>query len=238
MGHITVSVASGQRSEMLHLVGVEQIAVATGPGNDTVTIGDLSGTDISSSGIAVSLGDGVDTLNATGTSVSVYGFGGAGGDFVIGGSGDDFLDGGPGNDNVIGGPGNDILSGGTGDDFVQGGAGNDAFRYDFGDGNDTISDASGNDLLLFGGVPNDAFDTAMQVGSDLVITLTDGGSVTISGQYGGNTVETAIDLRTGEVFTLPTSNMAGSLSGTHPARGDVRSRHAGRRAERRPDHWQ
>lgn len=115
-------------------------------GDDTLTVGDLSNTDVEL--IIFEGGRGNDLLNAKANSTSVEAFGGSGNDTLLGSSaddqllgqsGDDYLSGGIGNDTLIGGAGHDILEGSAGHDLLRGGFGADIFRLETPD-LDTIAD--------------------------------------------------------------------------------------------------
>ncbi|MEM6252361.1 MAG: calcium-binding protein [Cyanobacteria bacterium P01_D01_bin.156] len=95
--------------------GIEQFEINGQGGNDSLTINDLTGSDVQS--VLFSGGDGNDFLNASGTFTPVTADGGDGNDILIGGAGDDILIGGNGSDLLIGGAGNNILIGGNGADF-------------------------------------------------------------------------------------------------------------------------
>jgi Ca2+-binding RTX toxin-like protein len=90
---------------------IEQFEINGQGGDDSLTVGDLTGSAVQS--VVFSGGDGNDFLNASGTSTPVTADGGAGDDILIGGAGDDILIGGGGADLLIGGGGNDILIGGS-----------------------------------------------------------------------------------------------------------------------------
>lgn len=126
-------------------------------------------------------------------------------DYINGNMGNDFVNGNTGRDEVAGGSEADMVFGGTEDDVVLGGGGNDTIngglgndRYVGGDGDDTLIDADGNDRYVIDGLGNDTlddtlgFDTARcvsgvraisntLVGSNRVLRLSTGGSVTILG---------------------------------------------------------
>ncbi|WP_293899538.1 calcium-binding protein [Phenylobacterium sp.] len=132
---------------------------------------------------------------------------GAGDDWVRGGKDDDVVFGGAGNDLLFGDLGNDTVGGGLGDDLMQGGPGDDIVRGD--EGADTLIGGPGHDTLdgglgadLFVASPNTGDDvviafnagegdrvqvdagaqfTVAQVGADTVITLADGGQMTLVG---------------------------------------------------------
>ena len=95
--------------------GIEQFVINGQGGDDSFTVGDLTGSEVQS--VLFSGGDGNDFLNASGTLTPVTADGGDGDDILIGGAGDDILIGGNGADLLIGGAGNNILIGGNGADF-------------------------------------------------------------------------------------------------------------------------
>nr|MDJ0571795.1 calcium-binding protein [Pleurocapsa sp. MO_192.B19] len=98
---------------------VEQFDINGLGGDDTLTVEDLSGTDVQQ--VIFTGGDGNDILDASHTSVNVIAFGDEG------------------NDSITGGNGNDVLAGGNGNDTVVGGQGSDTFALGF-NGIDTIAD--------------------------------------------------------------------------------------------------
>ncbi|TCM07353.1 calcium-binding protein [Sphingomonas sp. PP-CC-3G-468] len=126
---------------------------------------------------------------------------GAGNDHLYGHPGNDSISGDSGDDWIDAAQGDDTLTGGTGNDFLSGGGGNDAYRYAAGDGQDTILDtvdywgsgAGGFDKLELGSGIEAAGVTVAQAnnGNDLVLTMADGGSVTLSGTVtsGDNHIE-------------------------------------------------
>ncbi len=92
----------------------------------------------------------------------------------------------PYNDVLIGNAQNNIIDGGTGDDILTGGGGDDVFVIsrnsgtdtitDFGLGNDRIALAGGltaGELSITQGLGNNATDTWIQYGSDLLASLID-----------------------------------------------------------------
>ncbi|MEE8500711.1 MAG: calcium-binding protein [Kiloniellales bacterium] len=123
-----------------------------------------------------------------------------GADTLKGGGGDDTLDGAGGDDLLKGGPGDDLLIGGAGDDQLQGGKGADIFLLDFAggtanEGDDVVLDfdpAKG-DALRFSNVLDADSDGAdlddvvaaiagvQDDGSDVTVSFTGGGSVTLAG---------------------------------------------------------
>ncbi|NRA72383.1 MAG: hypothetical protein HRU24_15310, partial [Gammaproteobacteria bacterium] len=70
-----------------------------------------------------------------------------------------------------------------GDDSVHGGSGDDLYIYQLGDGNDTLNDSGGTDTLRFGAgiYADDVSVTATE--KDMVITLADGHTITITNWY-------------------------------------------------------
>lgn len=105
-GNHTISIANSSVLQTFAggqtLVGIEQISLTLGSGNDTITGGDLMDTLLGNAGN--------DVLN-----------GGGANDRLVGSTGNDVLDGGDGADELTGDSGGDILRGGAGDDIlVQG----------------------------------------------------------------------------------------------------------------------
>jgi Ca2+-binding RTX toxin-like protein len=152
----------------ISLQRVENVDVQSLGGDDRLTIGDLSGSDVRS--VHFQGGDGADRLNANNSSTPVVAEGENGDDRLVGGNGSDQLHGGNGNDvlqgnggndwlvggngddRLSGGAGRDVLAGGAGDDQLTGGAGRDAFVFEPNGGNDTIRDFSaGTDQIVMRG---------------------------------------------------------------------------------------
>ncbi|MGB7084591.1 MAG: calcium-binding protein [Phormidesmis sp.] len=100
---------------------IEQFEINGQGGDDSLTVGDLSGSGVQK--VVFSGGDGNDFLNASGTATPITADGGAGDDILIGGAGDDIL---------IGGDGADLLIGGGGADILIGGNGSNSFGFDTG----------------------------------------------------------------------------------------------------------
>ncbi|AXA91125.1 calcium-binding protein [Massilia sp. YMA4] len=126
---------------------------------------------------------GADTL---GTPQEQYLLAGLGGDDRLTATGRaTLLDGGAGNDTLAGGAAADFLYGGRGNDSLAAG-GNDVVGFNAGDGADTLLAASGDITLSLGG----AFDPAQlrlsQAGSDLLLGLGGGDSVTLKDWYAGS----------------------------------------------------
>lgn len=95
--------------------------------------------------IEVATGDGDDSVTVT-VPLAVRAFGGAGDDVLASSGGADLLDGGDGNDRLDAGEGDDTLLGGVGDDELHGGPGAD--RLDGDRGHDSADGAEGNDYIL------------------------------------------------------------------------------------------
>lgn len=179
-------------------------------GNDTLIGGGGDDAMIGGTGAGNSRllgGDGDDQGSGTSGNDQLFGNGGndvlsgkAGNDLLRGQGGDDVLQGGQGEDQLYGGQGNDTLVGGGGDDLLFGGAGNDIFKYTdehingddtiFGfeagldkielQVGDTISMTNGN-ALIDGTEAVDLNAAMAQVGANTVITLSDGGTITLVG---------------------------------------------------------
>jgi Ca2+-binding RTX toxin-like protein len=161
-------------------LGVEQLTVTGGDGNDTI--------------------DG-SALSASGPTLAVYGdplFVTPGGmDVISGGAGNDFLSGEDGNDTISGGAGNDTIYGSAwtvpvdDDDVLSGGAGNDTIYATQGD--DVVTGGAGADSLD-GGTGDDTFDEgAAASGADTI----DGAGGTDTVDYGDRTTDTIVNMDTG-----------------------------------------
>jgi hypothetical protein len=99
----------------INMDGVEELGVNTGSGSDSISIGNLVGTDIAESTVILNTGAGDDVVAAAE----------AGKRLVV--------DAGDGNDTVVGSTSNDDMRGGAGDDILDGGTGNDLLRGEAGD---------------------------------------------------------------------------------------------------------
>ncbi|MBI1312843.1 hypothetical protein GC176_16260 [bacterium] len=133
----------------------EQVKLNTLDGNDSVTVGDLTGADGYST-FFIDLGTGDDVLSAAANLNTLFAFavsGGAGNDSLFGGEGADVLNGDAGNDLIHGRGGNDTLSGGLGTDYIVGFAGDDVISGD--EDNDTLLGSAGLDIIN-GGDGNDS----------------------------------------------------------------------------------
>ena len=86
----------------------------------------------------------------------------------------------------------DRITGFAGDDVLDGGAGDDTYFYNTGDGDDLVVDSSGADTIQFGpGIIAGDLSFAPS-GTDLLLTLTGGGSITVQNWFDGlaNRIET------------------------------------------------
>lgn len=141
--------------------------VITGSDDDEIETGDGNNHIVSGAGHdEIEVGDGNNLIQS-----------GAGDDIIETEDGNNHIQAGSGDDEIITGDGNDIVRGGEGNDFIEGGAGNDHYLYELGDGNDIIFDYEGLDLIRFGaGLSQQDVSLSIE-GNDLVINLTDGGSI-------------------------------------------------------------
>jgi Ca2+-binding RTX toxin-like protein len=143
----------------------EMVTMQTQSGDDTVTINDLTGTDVRS--VLTDAGEGNDLIDGSNANVRLTLRGGDGNDTIMGGLGNDVIEGGAGNDFIEGGAGRDTLSGDAGDDTLSGGRGADLLLG--GDGNDVLcggNDGAGDSLV--GGSGKDMF---YLFGGDLALDL-------------------------------------------------------------------
>jgi Ca2+-binding RTX toxin-like protein len=129
---------------------------------------------------------GTASINGTGNGLDNVLVGNSGANVLSGGAGDDVIHGLAGNDSLDGGAGNDILVGGTGDDTITFGGGYDLMVFNRGDGNDVVTDfRSGQDVIQISGEVgiasfSDIGSHATQVGTNLVIHLATGDSITLN----------------------------------------------------------
>ncbi|MEM6759406.1 MAG: hypothetical protein AAF601_07990, partial [Pseudomonadota bacterium] len=155
--------------------------------------------------------------------------GNAAGNAITAGAGNDSIAGGDGADTINGGTGADTLIGGAGDDVLTGGLGSDVFVLNLGMGDDLIQDfEDGIDTLdttgLSGGMSS--ITESSNSAGHLVLTLSDGSTVTLQGVAGevGTPVEAPLEVAlTGtaaEDSTLQ-ANLSGpsGLAGAGP--GDI-----------------
>ncbi len=117
--------ANGDRAEFerlnlgpftLDVDNVEQFEINGGGGDDTLTVQDLTGTDVEK---VIFTGDaGYDWLDASQTWVDIMASGGDGYDTLTGGKGNDILEGGKDDDTLMGGEGADTFVVGFGIDTI------------------------------------------------------------------------------------------------------------------------
>jgi Ca2+-binding RTX toxin-like protein len=88
-----------------------------------------------------------------------------------------------GDDVLAGDTGKDSITGGKGNDQINGSAGNDIYTYSLGDGKDIITDTGGTDLIELGTGITPTQTLARANGSDLVLMLSDGGSITVKDMF-------------------------------------------------------
>jgi Ca2+-binding RTX toxin-like protein len=212
-----------------------------GLGNDTYIVDSSSdvvteligeGIDTIKSSISWTLGDNLENLTLTGTTV-LSGTGNAldniliansAGSILDGGDGNDTLTGGIGNDTLLGGNGNDSLVGGVGSDLLTGGKGNDILSlgnndgspdtvfYTRGDGSDLVKEfvrAKGGDLLSFSGI---ADIDVVKLGSNTELRIGDG----IAGNAGFGTGDLLMTLQGTTGFT--TRNIIDNVNPSNVAR--------------------
>ena len=149
---------------------IEQFEINGLGGDDSLTVGDLSGSTVKR--VLFSGGEGNDTLDATASTTTVRASGGAGDDLLLGGSAVD---------RFKGDAGNDIVVGQRGDDFARLGAGNDRFIWNNGDGSDFISGGAGFDTTEVNGADGagDEFDLA-QVDGQAIFNRVNLGQFTLT----------------------------------------------------------
>ncbi|WP_349620134.1 Ig-like domain-containing protein [Azospirillum argentinense] len=163
-----------------------------GEGDDDILFGE-EGDDVLVLGAGSDMADGGagnDTL-----------FGEDGDDTLFGESGDDILSLGAGNDMADGGDGNDTLFGGAGDDVMVGGGGDDVLFLD--QGADTVWGGAGADTFAFGGASGGSMVMDFTAGTDRLALFDpslDLGSVIASARVVGS--NTVLDLRPGASVTI------------------------------------
>jgi len=108
----------------------------------------------------------------------------SGDDTMIGLDTDDTLSGLAGNDVIQGSGGDDVLDGGAGDDRLVGDWGADVYKIGRGDGHDVIEASKGDgDKVVFEDGILRSEVTFSRTETDLIITLADGGKVTLYNQF-------------------------------------------------------
>ena len=173
------------------MANVEKVDFQGQGGDDSFTIGDLTGTPIT--GILFSGGAGNDTLaglaGGVATAAPITGSGGDGNDTLTGGTGADTLNGDAGNDTLEGHRGNDTLNGGDGDDLIIWRNGDGTDTVDGGAGTDTqqliMSDAAGDVGTLTAAGANAVFARTNLV--PFQVTMANVERVDFQGQGGDDT---------------------------------------------------
>lgn len=139
-----------------------------------------------------------------------------GSDDLFGDSEDNRLEGGGNVDNLDGRAGDDTLQGGAGNDELTGGDGADTFVLENGMGNDRVTDfVLGTDQLDFSALTTTEREAVTFSGNgsgDLVVTLSDGSTMTMSGvsrnESPTGTPTITGTVRQGETLTADTSAIA------------------------------
>ncbi|MEM1254883.1 MAG: calcium-binding protein [Cyanobacteria bacterium P01_H01_bin.21] len=128
---------------------IEKFKINGQGGDDSLTVGDLTGSDVEK--VVFSGGDGNDILDARESSTEIKARGGKGDDTLLGGSAEDTF---------YGGSGNDLVVGQRGDDTAYLGRGDDRFIWNNGDGSDFIDGDAGFDVTEVNGADGagDEFD--------------------------------------------------------------------------------
>ncbi|MDU2063380.1 MAG: calcium-binding protein [Sporomusaceae bacterium] len=155
-----------------------------------VTITDLDGLSVSS-GVVKTLSITHDpmqdvTLNFSDTTMpQTVNLTGSESRNIVGGSGDDIFRGNGGNNAIDGGSGNNQLWGAGGDDQLMGGSGSNCFWWAQNNGHDRVYQAGNNsgDALYFSNITRGSYTLGRQT-DDLVLTIADGSSLTLSDWYG------------------------------------------------------
>jgi len=184
-----------------------------GSGSDTLFGGQNGGSKSAGETGFLAYRDGVDTLVGNAGADLIYGnhggdlmiggddsdvlYGGQDADTLSGGSGFDTLFGNLGADLLSGGGSSDIIYGGGGDDTMNGGDGLDRFVIQSGGGNDQIEDFTyfSDYLMVESGIngtsiaeDQDVIDAASQSGSDVIVDLGGGNTVTLIGYSVGDLI--------------------------------------------------
>lgn len=118
-GEVVLTTIGSIGDYVVRISNVQALDIVGGSEGDSITVGNLDGTDITNDSVTFSGGDGNDVLDGTYASKRLVADGGEGDDTLITGSADDNVDGGEGNDFLSGGAGNDIIYGGPGHDTMD-----------------------------------------------------------------------------------------------------------------------
>jgi Ca2+-binding RTX toxin-like protein len=130
---------------------IEQFEINGQGGDDSLTVGELSGSTVQT--VVFSGGAGNDVLDARESSTTIEAFGGEGDDLLLGGAAEDTF---------FAGAGDDIVVGQRGADTAYLEAGDDRFIWNNGDGSDFINGGAGFDVTQVNGADGagDEFDLA------------------------------------------------------------------------------
>ncbi|MBE9042430.1 calcium-binding protein [Oscillatoriales cyanobacterium LEGE 11467] len=148
---------------------VEDFVVNGGGGNDTLSVQDLTETDIEL--VTFAGDDGDDLLDGSNAKASLHGYGNKGNDTLVGGEtrdtlwggqDEDLLRGGNEVDRLLGNMGNDTLIGDKGDDEIFGGLGDDLLIWNNGDGSDFMKGAEGLDTVQVNGAIGDGDEFSLE----------------------------------------------------------------------------
>jgi Ca2+-binding RTX toxin-like protein len=114
--------------------------------------------------------------------------GGTGGDTLTGDDRSNTMLGGAGNDTLNGDDGDDVYIGGTGNDVLRdtSGTSNDTYRFGRGDGADTMYDYGGFDTVELGEGIVESDVKLTNTGTDLVLKLNTGETLTVSDMFSTN----------------------------------------------------
>ena len=156
---------------------IETLDLNTLDGDDSVTVGDLTGvSDLAT--LLIDAGAGADTVDASALpdlGLSVLIEGGDDNDTLTGSAGPSMINGNMGNDSLIGSAAADTIMGGGGDDVMDGGAGGDMLSGQAGD--DTMTGGLGDDTLN-GGAETDRIvesrDADFDLGDASLVTVLPG----------------------------------------------------------------
>ncbi|MDJ0950578.1 MAG: calcium-binding protein [Alphaproteobacteria bacterium] len=211
---------SGTGTDTVTLDEIEILQFVTNGGDDSISFAEaLTDTDLGTAQIALTMGEGNDTVDGAAADKRFFVNGNAGDDDLTGGALNDTLLGGAGSDTLIGGAGDDLLTGGLNGDDIEGGGGNDRVVWSDGDGNDIIDGGLDDDVVEINGNDggNDAFllfdnegglGVQQAQGADLTITGVEDLEVNLGG--GDDTLEVEGDL-TGTGLDPNTITVSGGL---------------------------
>ena len=113
-------------------------------------------------------------------------------------------------DKLVGTIAKDIFNGTTGNDQLSGLVGNDTYQYAFGDGNDIIVDKGGIDRIEFTQGVTQSNLVARAKGNDLILLVSDGGSITVKNMFAAPSQTSVDPLITTIIQELQTRWMAQS----------------------------